>query len=81
MNICSRYSHLRMVNKPLNRDGKAAAPRQTQSSQFGIVCALETPGTARYTHIPFIYFFCTVQFLLFFVFFSQTKKIQLDKFV
>ena len=43
LNRFSKLSHLRAVNKPLNRDGKAAAPRQTQSSQFGIICAAETP--------------------------------------
>lgn len=43
MNVLSRYSQLRMVNKPLNRDGKASAPRQIQPSQWGIICCAETP--------------------------------------
>lgn len=42
-NILARMSHLRQVNRPLNRDGKSAHPRQLDPSQMGIYCAAETP--------------------------------------
>ena len=43
MNLPARLSHLRLVNTPLNRDGKLPRPRQLHRSHVGILCAPETP--------------------------------------
>jgi len=43
MNLSSRLSHLRLVNTPINRDGKLPRPRQLHRSHLGILCAAETP--------------------------------------
>jgi DNA-directed RNA polymerase II subunit RPB2 len=42
-NAAARISHFRLVNTPLNRDGKQVKPRQLGLSRFGIFCAAETP--------------------------------------
>jgi DNA-directed RNA polymerase II subunit RPB2 len=43
MNLPARLSHLRLINTPLNRDGKLPRPRQLHRSHLGILCAAETP--------------------------------------
>lgn len=43
MNLSARYSHMRLINTPLNRDGKLPHPRQLRDSHYGIFCAAETP--------------------------------------
>lgn len=43
MNLVSKISHLRLVNTPINRDGKVAEPRQLHTSKWGINGAAETP--------------------------------------
>jgi len=43
MNLAARYSHMRLINTPLNRDGKQPHPRQLKDSHYGIFCAAETP--------------------------------------
>jgi len=42
-NLVSRLSHQRLVNKPVNRDGKIPEVRQLHPSHFGLLCAPETP--------------------------------------
>jgi DNA-directed RNA polymerase II subunit RPB2 len=42
-NVSAKYSHMRLVNTPLNRDGKLPHPRQLRNSHYGIFCAAETP--------------------------------------
>lgn len=43
MNLSARLSHIRLVNTPINRDGKLPRPRQLHRSHLGILCAPETP--------------------------------------
>ena len=42
-NKLGRLSHLRLVNTPVNRDGKSVLPRQLHMSHKGLLCAAETP--------------------------------------
>lgn len=44
--MSATVSHVRRVNKPINRDGKSAKPRQLHLSHWGIICAAETPEGA-----------------------------------
>jgi len=37
-------SHLRRINTPLNREGKAPEPRQLPPSHAFLICGVETPG-------------------------------------
>lgn len=46
LNWIATLSHLRRVNKPLNREGKIAKPRQLHRSHWGILCCTETPEGA-----------------------------------
>jgi DNA-directed RNA polymerase beta subunit len=39
----SMISHLRRVNTPIGREGKIPKPRQLHPSQYGFLCAVETP--------------------------------------
>lgn len=43
MNLSSRLSHYRLVNTPVNRDGKIPKPRQLHPSHYGILCPADTP--------------------------------------
>jgi len=43
INIVSQLSHCRLLNIPLNRDGKSAVPRLLSDTAYGLTCAAETP--------------------------------------
>ena len=43
LNGISGLASIRRINTPLAREGRAAGPRQLNSSTFGYVCASETP--------------------------------------
>lgn len=43
MTSLAHASHLRRVNLPINRSGKAPQPRQLHPSCFGFICASESP--------------------------------------
>lgn len=42
-NYPSKLSHLRRVIAPVERSGKNTAPRKLHSTQWGVICAAETP--------------------------------------
>ena len=46
MTSVSATASLRRVNTPINRDGKAAKPRQLHPSTYGVLCPCETPEGA-----------------------------------
>jgi DNA-directed RNA polymerase II subunit RPB2 len=45
-NIVSLWAHMRRINTPINREGKAPKPRQLHSSNWRVVCPVETPEGA-----------------------------------
>ena len=46
LNISARFSSLRRIVRPINKDSKAVPPRRIASSSFGLVCPMETPEGA-----------------------------------
>jgi len=46
MSIIAMMSHLRRLNTPLNREGKAPEPRQLHNSVMFLICPTETPEGA-----------------------------------
>lgn len=47
MGAISALSHLRRINTPLNREGKAPEPRQLHPSAMNLQCPVETPEVPR----------------------------------
>jgi DNA-directed RNA polymerase II subunit RPB2 len=43
LTFASTLSHLRRVNSPIGREGKAAKPRMLHNTHWGMVCPSETP--------------------------------------
>ena len=43
LTFASTLSHLRRINSPIGREGKAAKPRQLHNTQWGVICPAETP--------------------------------------
>eukprot|EP01012_Entosiphon_sulcatum_P057824 TRINITY_DN8168_c0_g1_i1.p1 TRINITY_DN8168_c0_g1~~TRINITY_DN8168_c0_g1_i1.p1 ORF type:complete len:1204 (-),score=175.67 TRINITY_DN8168_c0_g1_i1:20-3631(-) len=43
LTYASTLSHLRRINTPIDRSGKAAKPRQLHNTQWGMLCPAETP--------------------------------------
>lgn len=43
LTFASTLSHLRRVNSPIGREGKAAKPRMLHNTHWGMVCPAETP--------------------------------------
>ena len=46
MSYLSTLSHLRRINTPMEKNGKLIQPRKLENSQFGMICASETPEGA-----------------------------------
>ncbi len=43
MSYLSTLSHLRRINTPMEKNGKLVQPRKLENTQFGMICASETP--------------------------------------